>query len=236
MNNKPRKGHGFIYKYTSPSGKSYIGQTVQSLSDRAGHNGKNYLGCKYFHNAIKKYGWNNFKVEILGEFPIEQLNYQERKFIEVYNTLAPYGYNIQYGGDRNYHKGRKIVYQYNKNGLLMRSWNGQKEAADTLNINLQSLNQCLKGSNNTAGGYYWSFIPLEFYPILSVKKNNNSIPIEQLDKDTLQVIQTYSSISEASRAMKASGTSLIRRALKNISYSAYGYRWRKTQGSTTNDS
>ena len=24
---KPNKGFGFIYKYTSPSGKSYIGQT-----------------------------------------------------------------------------------------------------------------------------------------------------------------------------------------------------------------
>lgn len=32
---KPHKGMGFVYKYTSPSGKNYIGQTISSLADRA---------------------------------------------------------------------------------------------------------------------------------------------------------------------------------------------------------
>lgn len=32
---KPHKGMGFVYKYTSPSGKNYIGQTINSLADRA---------------------------------------------------------------------------------------------------------------------------------------------------------------------------------------------------------
>ena len=39
MNNtEPKKGYGYIYKYTSPSGKSYIGQTIHSLQERAGKN------------------------------------------------------------------------------------------------------------------------------------------------------------------------------------------------------
>ena len=33
---------GVIYKYTSPSGKSYIGQTVKSLQQRAKYTGKGY--------------------------------------------------------------------------------------------------------------------------------------------------------------------------------------------------
>lgn len=296
MNNKPKKGHGFIYKYTSPSGKSYIGQTVQSLSERAGHNGKNYLSCKYFYSAIKKYGWENFIVEILGEFPQEQLNYQERRYIEIFNTLSPSGYNIQFG-DFNYHNGRKKIYQYNTNGDLIKVWDGQNIAADTLNLNRQALNQCLKGKNKRCGDFFWSYQLLEKYPvkeiisndekivymcdinnnvlktfksigsaadyvngersaikrccrnelktaygykwkcseILKEKKYNNSpVQIEQLDKDTLKIIQTFSSISAAARSL-GKETGLLRRAISNINYTAYGYRWRKAQSSTTND-
>lgn len=298
MNNKPKKGRGFIYKYTSPSGKSYIGQTIQSLENRAGHNGKNYIGCKYFYSAIKKYGWNNFIVEILGEFPIEQLNFQERRFIEIFNTLAPNGYNIQFF-ENDYHKGRKRIYQYDTDGNLIKGWEGQLEAATSLNINQQSLNQCLKGNQKSCGGYYWSYLLLEKFPIkekidntekiiymcdlngkvlstfnsiakaadfiggergaikrccrnelktaygykwkcpeiLKEKKYNNTpIPIQQIDINNNEIIHTFSSISEAARSLNKSGTSLIRKAINNENYTAYGYKWRKAQSSTTNDS
>lgn len=299
MNNyKPKRGHGIIYKYTSPSGKSYIGQTVQSLFDRAGHNGKNYLGCKYFWSAIQKYGWENFIVEILGEFPAEELNYQESKFIEIFNTLAPNGYNIQFGSVRDYHKNRKRIYQYDgETGLLIRAWDGQKQASDFFNVSISSINSCLNGTNKTCCGYYWSFQLLEKYPIkekldntkktvymcdinnnilktfksiaeaakyvkgerspikkccrnelktaygykwkcseiLAEKKYNNTpTEIQQLNKDTLEIIQTFPSISQAARACGASGTNNIRRVLDKMEKSAYGYRWRRSQGSTTN--
>ena len=301
MNNrKPKRGHGFIYKYTSPSGKSYIGQTVQRLSDRAGHNGKNYLGCKYFWNAIQKYGWNNFYVEILGEFLIEELNYQERRFIEIFNTLVPNGYNIQFDCDRNYHKGRKRIYQYDgTTGLLIRPWESQTEAAKAFNVSIASLNGCLLGRSKSCAGFAWSFQLLERYPItekldntekkvtmidinnniiktfdsigeaarevggerspikkccrgelktaygykwscpeiLKEKKYNNSpCEILQLDKDTKEIIQTFPSISSAARELKISGTSGIRRVLDNLNKTAYGYCWKRSQGSTTNDS
>lgn len=235
MNDRPKKGMGYIYKYTSPSGKSYIGQTVQSLANRAGHNGKNYIGCRYFYSAIKKYGWNNFTVEIIGQFPIEQLNYQERKFIEVYNTLAPNGYNIQ-SGERNYHTGRKIIYKYGKDGRLLRSYDGIKTAADECGVSIQSLSACLNGRTKTCGGFYWSFQTLERYPIEQAVHESIAIKIEQLDKDTLDVIQTFPSISAAARFLGKNGTSLIRHALRDQKYSAYGYKWRKAQSSTTNGS
>ena len=60
----PTKGHGFIYKYTSPNGKSYVGQTTTSLFKRSGKRGKMYKGCKIFYQAILKYGFENFTVEI----------------------------------------------------------------------------------------------------------------------------------------------------------------------------
>lgn len=299
MNNKPKRGYGYIYKYTGPSGKSYIGQTVQSLRDRAGHNGKNYSRCPYFHSAIKNYGFENFSCEILGEFKVGELNSKERYFIEVFNTLFPNGYNCSLGGQGVSRQARRI-YQYScEDGILLRGWKSQKEAAEGLGLDLSSMNQCLLGYNKTCGGYYWSYILLEKYPImekisneekkiqmidigsdkilkvfsstgqaasfvngersvikrccrneiktaygykwtckeiLSEKKYNNTpLKVEQLDKDSRTVIHTFSSVTEAAHAMGAKGTSLIRRALNNPSLNAYGFKWRKAQGSTTKD-
>ena len=70
-----------IYKLISPSKKCYIGQTV-NLKRRL----QNYacLNCKkqfQLYNAIKKYGFNNFKLEIIEIFDIKNKGYIKR-FIE----------------------------------------------------------------------------------------------------------------------------------------------------------
>lgn len=94
----PSKGKGFIYRYISPNGKSYIGQTTTSLVKRSGKRGKMYFGCKVFYNAISKYGFKNFEVEILGEFELNQLDKMEEYYIRKFNSLIPYGYNVKDGG------------------------------------------------------------------------------------------------------------------------------------------
>lgn len=93
----------FIYKLTSPSGKSYIGQTVRSIGDRFKQHVNrarldDKLGCTYLNAAIKKYGFDNFKHEILLEINNELLDEYEIKFIDAYNTLEPNGYNLTKGG------------------------------------------------------------------------------------------------------------------------------------------
>lgn len=98
------KNYGYIYKLTSPSGKSYIGQTRQSEPEKRWNNGRGYLKCKQdnaISRAVRKYKWKNFKKEIIWEGNIEninELNELEKKFIEEYNTLIPNGYNIDKGG------------------------------------------------------------------------------------------------------------------------------------------
>lgn len=98
---------GYIYKHTSPSGKSYIGQTTQKDPGMRWRNGRGYLSTTsygeqtYFARAIKKYGWKNFTHEILwkGEVSsIEELNQLEEDFILSEGTLAPDGYNLKTGG------------------------------------------------------------------------------------------------------------------------------------------
>jgi hypothetical protein len=48
--------------------------------------------------AIRKYGVDNIKTEILLEIDNEYLNHYEELFIANYRTLVPHGYNIQKGG------------------------------------------------------------------------------------------------------------------------------------------
>lgn len=55
-----------IYKHTSPSGKSYIGITKQGKK-RFGKDGNGYKKQRKFYNAIQKYGWDNFKHEIIED-------------------------------------------------------------------------------------------------------------------------------------------------------------------------
>ena len=80
--------------YTSPNGKSYIGQTTKSLIKSSGKRGKLYRNKRIFYKAILKYGFENFDVEILGEFKKELLYKIVESFIEQYNTTIPNGYNI----------------------------------------------------------------------------------------------------------------------------------------------
>ena len=59
----------------------------------------NYIDeSRCFCNAIRKYGKDNFNVEILLICNLEMMDYYEKKFIELYNTISPNGYNLEAGG------------------------------------------------------------------------------------------------------------------------------------------
>lgn len=79
----------------------YIGQTKNSLEQRAQLNGKNYCECPYFWNAIQKYGWDNFVPEILKDnLTRDEANYWEEYYIEKYDsTNREVGYNLKKGGN-----------------------------------------------------------------------------------------------------------------------------------------
>lgn len=86
-----------VYKHTSPSGKSYIGQT-KNYNKRCRYH-QSYKECIAFYLAIQKYGWDNFTHEILKDnLTIEEANYWEEFYIKYYQSLFPHGYNIEAGG------------------------------------------------------------------------------------------------------------------------------------------
>lgn len=85
-----------IYKITSPSGKVYIGQSVNVLFRIKRY--KNLTISKYqtkLHNSFKKYGYDNHVFEILCECLEHELNDLERYYQELYNVLN-HGLNCKY--------------------------------------------------------------------------------------------------------------------------------------------
>jgi group I intron endonuclease len=94
---------GYIYCITSPSGKRYIGQTERNYEKRWNEHCKCLKSCIILENAIQKYGKENMKFEVLLMINNEYLDEYESKFIDLYNTLEPHGYNIRTGGDKGKH-------------------------------------------------------------------------------------------------------------------------------------
>lgn len=76
----------------------YVGQTTRILKKRLiDHYCKN--SCPYLYSAIKKYGKENFSVDILGKYDtLEDLNNAEEYYVDWYNCIAPNGYNLKFGG------------------------------------------------------------------------------------------------------------------------------------------
>lgn len=94
-----------IYKLTSPSGKIYIGQTINSK-----YRFKEYLRSplKYktkIYIAIRKYGFENFDIEFIEIIEESNkiilksiLNKLEPEYIHKFNCIE-FGYNLTSGGD-----------------------------------------------------------------------------------------------------------------------------------------
>lgn len=95
---------GVIYKLTSPSGKSYIGQTKQPFNRRWNSHTRSARirsnHCIALERAIRKYGPDNFKKEILLECDDSMLNHFEEKMVKAYGSnIHELGYNLTSGGD-----------------------------------------------------------------------------------------------------------------------------------------
>jgi group I intron endonuclease len=91
---------GIVYKSTNMvNGKCYIGQTTQTLNRRISghiHNSIKKMYKGIFSQAIRKYGIENFKWEVLQEcYTREELDNTEKIFIEKNKEIC---YNISIGG------------------------------------------------------------------------------------------------------------------------------------------
>lgn len=102
-----------VYKYTNKiNGKAYIGITTRKLKTRDWEHKKQKVDDGTpFHNAIKKYGIENFHLDIIDKANnLDELKEKEKRWIMFYNTFIhsqnSKGYNLTKGGDGLFgHKG-----------------------------------------------------------------------------------------------------------------------------------
>lgn len=89
-----------VYKHTAPNGKVYIGITSRKPEERW-NGGNGYSHNKHFTSAIRLYGWENIKHEILiSGLSKEEACLEEKRLIIKYNSFnRKFGYNETLGGE-----------------------------------------------------------------------------------------------------------------------------------------
>ena len=173
-----------IYKITNKiNNKCYIGQSNNPMQRWKRHKyhatSSDDIGKSAIHDALRKYGIDNFEFSILGWF--EDYNEKEKYYIQYYNSLAPNGYNIVEGGEDPPHKygeehpnsvySQKLVDDI-IDDLLSHQYT-QKEIENKYHVNQQLVTSINRGTTHRRPG-------LE-YPIIKTSKYHcNEVVFEQI--------------------------------------------------------
>lgn len=178
--------NGIIYKYTSPSGKVYIGQTINEKERRTKflNQDADYAGPK-INAARQKYGVNNFEYVVLFKVEsfiksevLEILDQKEVQYIEMFDSFYN-GYNSTKGGGNMYERSEETckklsesvtnyykthesavarpVLQYSIFGDFIREWKSAREAALELNLEANNITIVCQGKRNHAYDFIWKY-------------------------------------------------------------------------------
>ena len=219
-----------IYKLTSPSGGVYIGQTSKSIEERGGKDGRYYVykrkNGKFIQpliaNAIIKYGWDNFKKEVL----YENLTKKEADLLEI-DAIKKYRnqgkcYNVADGGDGLVGVNERKVKQYNLNGEFIKEWDSIKEVETFLGKKAQAnICACCLGRKQRAYGFIWRYSDSNL-PIIPLMPYRSAIG--QYDKNN-NLLNTFNTIKEASKKLCISESG-IGNVLHNRAKTCGGYFWK----------
>lgn len=214
-----RLNMGWIYKITnSVNSKVYIGQTYKSIKER-------WRGHKYaaFHpghisynsaiyKAIRKHGWENFKIEPIEECSQDKLDEREMYWIEKYDSYGRKGYNSTRGGH-----GYRIYDEDMIKSLWDKGYNLRRICRE-LDICVNTVKSILED--------YPPFIKQRYQRYLeaSSDKSYESKPVKQYSLNG-DYIATFPSLAEAER-QTGTDKSTIMRVCKGKSVYANNYQWR----------
>ena len=233
-----------IYKHINKiNGKVYIGQTC-TTPERRWKCGKGYIGNKYFYNAIKKYGWDNFEhIILLENLTLEEANVIEENLIKEYKSNnKEYGYNLRSGGKNSaMHPDTKKLISQSKMGHIV---------TDETKAKISKNHADMSGKNNPMYGKQHSKEtrekirqrnksedkkgikrPLETiekmkanHADFSNDKNPRARAVVKLTMDE-QYIETFLTAKEAAKSIGQKGSN-ITICCQNNHRSAGGYKWR----------
>lgn len=89
---------GVIYKITSPTGKIYVGSTIDFINRVKHYRAHDCKAQRKLFYSLTKHGFENHKIEIIEHCTIVDLLERERYFGELYNTLSKTGLNLSLPG------------------------------------------------------------------------------------------------------------------------------------------
>lgn len=211
-----------IYMWTSPSGKSYIGQSVDLVMRKRifctfNHTyGGNKINCarkKYSHKSL----WNYKVLEYCG---VDKLDEREKYYIKLYNTVNN-GYNCESGGHEN-----KIISDEVKR-KLSEAMKGKRCGENhpmwgrhLTEEQKRKMSKAKKGENNPM---YGKHLTDKHKRKLSKAHDNVKIAVSQYTIEGV-FIASYESIHEAQRLTNIDKKT-ISRCCRGIQKTAGGFKW-----------
>lgn len=200
-----------IYKITNNiEGKSYIGQTSRSIEKRFEEH-CNTPG-KTMYEIIKKYGKENFTIEILDDSATsyEELDLLEKKYIVEFNTIHPNGYNSKNGGGARHYQTEET-----KSRMSISKKGKYKGSDNPFYGKTHSDEQKQKWSNERKG----RVLSDEWKKKMS---ENHTGKRKVINLDTLEV---FNSCKEAAEKCGLKTGSQITNVCRGRKKKAGGYRW-----------
>ena len=205
----------YIYKITNIlNGKIYIGKTSSTIEERWKEHREEATRQNKTHrplySAIQKYGIDNFNIEQVEEVPNDKIACEREVFwIEYYGSFKN-GYNATKGGD-----GRSYA-DYDLILALFNEGKTGKEICQITGYTHETITLALEQKGISA----------------AERKTRGRKPLSQgvlmLDKDTLEILKSFSSLKEAERFLgKSSGPNHIAEVCQGKRKTAYGYKWKK---------
>lgn len=129
-----------IYKITSPSGKIYIGQSVD-VYRRMNQHKTLFLRAKNLirlYRSLKKYGFENHDFEVIEKCVFEELNNRERYWQDFYNATGKNGLNCILVETYNQ---KRIVSQETKDKISKNNpkyWKGKKMPRESVELGIKN--------------------------------------------------------------------------------------------------
>ena len=204
----------------------YIGITSKHVKERW-LNGRGYARNEHFWNAIKKYGWDNIKHEILvSGVTKEDACRLEQFYIAVYQSDNPVkGYNLTSGGESgavHTMESRQKLH----NSKLGKRYNIGVPFTEERKRHLSENHADVRGENNPNYGKKWTPEQIAVRQAHRAYKHGSenpcARPILQLDMDG-NIVKRWGSIIEASQEYCRTS---IKYCLKGKYKQHRGYQWR----------
>ena len=201
----------YIYRiWNDINNKNYIGKTLNTIEKRwkehCNDYRKNYCENRPLYKAMNKYGLEHFHIEQIEECSEDLLSEREIYWIEQYHSFK-YGYNATKGGDGKFYVDVDIIYTL---------WIEGKNIAQIHEItgyDKQTISIHLKNNNVSSD------------EIENRRQEQQRKVVLQLDKNTNEIINIFSSIKAAARSINKNHCH-ISEACNGKRKTAYGYKWK----------